>query len=137
MAMMDNFWQLCFLESVATLVSCHGSKTVLPDVSHRPSFVIMLVSAAVASQGCLWKMMTSDSWLTIRKGSFKELHNTTDLAEEKLSEGFEFFGPGDIHLFPVSVKTKFTLGLKENIAEGAETCVFKATEGIGNVIDEI
>ncbi|GJX26574.1 hypothetical protein Tco_0232870 [Tanacetum coccineum] len=106
---------------------------------------------------CLWKMVTSDSWLTIRKGSFKELHNTTDLAEEKLRyisriasylskvenfgklemKGFEFFGPGDIHLFPVSVKTKFTLGLKENIAEGAETCVFKATEGIGNVIDEI
>ncbi|GKF17418.1 hypothetical protein Tco_0062336, partial [Tanacetum coccineum] len=31
----------------------HGSKTVLPDVSHRPSFVIMLVSAVVASQGAV------------------------------------------------------------------------------------
>ncbi|GJZ51438.1 bifunctional protein FolD 2 [Tanacetum coccineum] len=31
----------------------HGSETVLPDVSHRPSFVIMLVSAAVASQGAV------------------------------------------------------------------------------------
>ncbi|GKC12839.1 hypothetical protein Tco_1009621 [Tanacetum coccineum] len=85
-----------------------------------------------------------DSWLTIRKGSSKELHNITDLAEEKLRyisriasylskvenfrklemKGFEFFGPGDIHLFPISVKTKLALGLKENIAEGAATCVF-------------
>ncbi|GJY47719.1 hypothetical protein Tco_0436782 [Tanacetum coccineum] len=146
---------------------CHGSETVLPDVSHRPSFVIMLVSAAVASQGdnpsvsvthylawlplCLWKMVTSDSWLTIRKGSFKELHNTTDLAEEKLRyisriasylskvenfgklemKGFEFFGPGDIHLFPVSVKTKFALGLKENIAEGS-----KQLKGLARLLTE-
>ncbi|GJZ96690.1 hypothetical protein Tco_0669024 [Tanacetum coccineum] len=77
----------------------HGSETVLPDVSHIPSFVNMLVSVVVASQGdnppvsvalylawlplCLRKMVTSDSWLTIGKGSFKELHNTTDLAKEK------------------------------------------------------
>ncbi|GJZ35095.1 hypothetical protein Tco_0580912, partial [Tanacetum coccineum] len=41
----------------AIMFRFHGSETVLPDVSHRPSFVIMLVSGAVASQG--WRQSFS------------------------------------------------------------------------------